>query len=114
MCAGCVLGRAHRQPFHSVSSEPPTTAIRDKAVGDLCGPIRNHYISSVIDVHSAKVAISILSHKSNTAEQVKQWDKTAKTQTGKPLKRFHTDGGTEYLPLKKYFNEQGTSPCSIS
>ena len=108
VCAGCVLGRAHRQPFHSVSSEPPTTAIRDKAVGDLCGPIRNHYISSVIDVHSAKVAISILSHKSNTAEQVKQWDKTAKTQTGKPLKRFHTDGGTEYLPLKKYFNEQGT------
>ena len=68
VCAGCVLGRAHRQPFHSVSSEPPTTAIRDKAVGDLYGPICNHYISSIIDVHSAKVAISILQHKSDTAE----------------------------------------------
>ncbi|MEO5660525.1 MAG: reverse transcriptase domain-containing protein, partial [Polaromonas sp.] len=73
-----------------------------------CGPIQNHYISSIIDVHSAKVALSILQHKSDTAAQVKQWDITAKTQTGKPLRRFHTDGGTEYLPLKKYFNEQGT------
>jgi chemotaxis protein histidine kinase CheA len=82
----------------------------DIVVADLCGPIFHKYISLLIDVKTGTVFVDIINKKSETTQHVIRWDTHAKTQTGKVLKRFHSDGGGEYRSnlLKSYFAKQGT------
>jgi hypothetical protein len=109
-CHGCAVGRSHRYKFTSHNNEQTPTDKMDMVVADLCGPIFNKYISLIIDVRTGKVFINIINKKSETTPHVIQWDRHAKTQTGKILKRFHSDGGGEYRSnmLKSYFEKQGT------
>lgn len=61
-CRGCALGKAHHKQYHDFSSEPPTTCIMEKAVADLCGPIRGYYVSTITDVHSSILRDKVIYH----------------------------------------------------
>ena len=80
-------------------------------VGDLSGPIRKKYISTIIDVYSRFLSIKIVKHKSEVAQHVMDWVKWAQTQTQAKVKHFHTDGGGEYMSnaLKQFFIDNGTT-----
>ena len=74
ICRGCALGKAHRQPFHSVSSEPASTGIMNKVSADVCGPIHGENLSTIIDDDSNKVFGSIIPRKSDVKDQVMKWN----------------------------------------
>ena len=108
-CQGCMLGKSHRYKFSSHSEELAPTDTMDMTVSDLCGPIFRKYLSTIIDVNGM-VFLEILNKKSEAADQIMKWNTYATTQTGKVLKRFHSDGGGEYTSnrLKSFFEKQGT------
>ena len=110
-CEGCHLGKSHRLKFVDHNSEPKPESIMDMVVADLCGPIYGYYISGLIEVASGTVHVKIIKKKSDTAQDIMEWVTWAQTQTGKTLKRFHSDGGGEYISkeLKAFFMKQGTT-----
>ena len=110
ICTGCVLGKSHRHRFTKRSKEASPTQVLDMVVADLSEPIYSKYLSLIIDVASGKVFLSILNNKSETVDHIIKWNTYAQTQTGRILKRFHSDGGGEYNSnkLKQYFEKQGT------
>ena len=106
----CLLGKSLRESFSRMSHEPHPQHIMDMAVADLCGPIYNYYVSVIVEVTTRRVFVRIIHKKSDTTQHITQWVTRAQTQTGKTLKRFHSDGGGEYISnqLKSFFNKQGT------
>ena len=110
VCKGCALGKSHRHKFAQVSNEHEPSNIMDIMVADLCGPMYDHYMSLLIEVKSGNIFVKIIKLKSEAADHVIQCIRYAQTQTGKILKRFHSDGGGEYMSnkLKNYLQQQGT------
>lgn len=108
VCEGCHLGKSCRLKFAQHNNK--LSSPMDMVVADLCGPIYGCYISGIIDVASGMVWVRIIKKKSYTSQHVMEWCTRAQTQTGKTLKRFHSDGGGEYLSneLKTFFMKQGT------
>ena len=96
-CEGCHLGKSHSLKFVDHNSEPKPESIMDMVVADLCGPIYGYIISGLIEVASGAVHVKIIKKKSDTAQDIMECVTWAQTQTGKTLKRFHSDGGGEYI-----------------
>ena len=63
-----------------------------------------------MDVKSRYVWTRLIKKKSDAVQHVIDWNIEATTQTGRTLKRFHSDGGGEYVneKLKQHFYKQGT------
>ena len=108
-CQGCALGKV-RHRFAQINAEYLADSIMDMWVSDLCGPIYGRYISVIIDVKSRIIFLKIIMYKSDAVDHIIQCIRYAQTQTGKVLKRFHTDGGGEYSSnkLKTFLSQQGT------
>ena len=89
----------------------------DIMVADVVGPIKNptyddkRYILQLVDVHSRRLFNAIMEHKNDSSGIIIRTIKNLQVQTGLKLKRFHSDGGGEFVnkELKLFFNENGTT-----
>ena len=58
-----------------------------------------HYFVSFIDDYSRKVWVYFMKQKSEVFRIFKQWKAKVENQTGKKLKYFRSDNGTEYKDI---------------
>ena len=125
-CESCLVGKSNRKPFSSYSSDPPATAVMDKLVSDLTGPIKgtsadgneieieslgkNKYLLLVIDTFSRKYFGVLMKRKSDAAENIIQLVRLLQNSTERKLKVFHSDPGGEFKSgeLLDYFKDNGT------
>jgi hypothetical protein len=121
ICHGCALGKSHREPFTDYSSRVSAGQPLGRIYCDLSGPYRIDsntgngpmagfkYISLIVDEHTRYIEGRLLMFKSDAIQHVKQWIIKSETHVGNKLKRFHTDGGTEYCnkELASWLTERG-------
>jgi transposase InsO family protein len=102
LCAACMRGKAHREPFREkVPERARATRVLERVHADLCGPITESlggstYMLLIVDEFSRKVFGYFVARKSDAAGHIMQWCRQAVAQTGKPIVEFHTDGGGEF------------------
>jgi hypothetical protein len=111
VCEGCQVGKTHREAFKTATSRVPASEILGRLHCDLMGPIRVDengiekvadaigyyaYPSVVTDEKSRRVFVKLQKSKSETAEHIINFITTQERQTGKLVKEFHSDSGTEY------------------
>ena len=117
-CDACMRAKMSRLAFakemHHLVEGP-----NDKAVADVCGPIterlvlngepvvRRFYLSLVTDVYSRHVSLKILDSKDGASEHVISYMHSSRIETGRELKHFHTDGGTEYNQAERVLQSRG-------
>ena len=126
VCEGCALGKPQRRAF-SAAMDPREAAgaVLDRAHADLCGPVTTptadgvrelvtsldggRYLSLIIDEKSRKLFGKMLASKSEAAQHVRDWTNAACARTGRKLKEFHSDNGTEYqsAELQSFFRARG-------
>ncbi len=90
--------------------------IMDVLVCDVMGPMKyptiggNKYILATLDVNSKCVSAYIMKKKSDVTNILMSTIKQLQTQTGKKLKRLHTDGGGEFVngELDEFLKQNGT------
>jgi transposase InsO family protein len=83
----------------------------DRVHSDICGPMPveslngSRYLLTIIDEYSRMIFGFPIKLKSDAAEYIINWINLQNTQTGKPLKEFHSDGGGEFKSsrLLEYF-----------
>ena len=109
-CEGCIYGKARRNPFgDSIGTEYHAKEILGRVHADFCGPINLNlegdpmtllydpkYILMLVDEKSRMIFGSILSKKSEAEDYIITWCNQVMTETGKAIKEFHCDGGTEF------------------
>jgi len=99
-CKYCVYGKQHRVSFKT--GVHTSKEVLDYVHSDVWGPVTisshsgAHYFVSFIDDYSRKVWVYFLKHKSDVFSTFKTWKAQVETQTGKKIKYFRTDNGTEY------------------
>ena len=116
ICESCQYGKAHRLPF-SKHMSTQVNDITERVSSDLFmityfnreGVKVKKYGLTLIDEMSRKVVVYILNLKSQATGRIIEWHKKATTITGKKLREFHSDGGTEYMSekLQSYFKQHG-------
>lgn len=82
---------------------------------DVCGPIAimglmgEQYFMTFIDEHSGRVALALLTQKSDVFEQFQEYKAKVETRTGKTIESLRCDGGEEYTSntFKAYLTEHG-------
>lgn len=117
-CDACMLAKAKREPF-GVEMNHGASAPNDKVVGDMIGPISlsklntagdeeidKFYISMLTDVSSRQITAQIMSEK-KPSDHVISYMHRSKIATGRDLKHFHTDGGTEYNRAERVLESRG-------
>ena len=106
-CDACRVGKSQRLPFGQVRDENRATARMDAWHADCTGPINipeaeKHealgsftcsYLSVIVDEATHHVKVKAIPAKSQVEEHILHECRLAKTRTGLPLKRLHTDGG---------------------
>jgi hypothetical protein len=131
-CKSCIKGKQHRKKFGvKMRVNEMITSIMDKVSSDTAGPIKVHkhhidnekeiqiqiesihghiYYNIIIDEWSGKVFFKSFKTKDEIAGWVMQWCKDKQVETGKILKQFHSDNGTEFTSnaLVSYLRNQGT------
>lgn len=113
-CVPCVEGKQCRLPF------PKTSQSRsDELLGlvhsDLCGPMPEQsfggakYFLTFIDDFSRKTFVYFLKSKVEVFEQFLLFKALVENQTGKKIKVFRSDNGTEYVNanFQKFLKENG-------
>lgn len=99
-CAICLQGKHHRQPFSKTGSR--ASEVMELIHSDLCGPMEeeslggSRYFLTFIDDVSRKLFVYFLKSKDEVLDCFEQFKAFAEKQTGKSIKRFRTDNGTEY------------------
>lgn len=117
-CDACIQAKAHRRPFKRSKAAPNTTStteVLDMIVSDVCGPFRVlslagcRYFVSFIDVASRFIFIFFMKMKSDVADVLRKWLLFLKQQFSKVPKRFHSDGGGEYVnhQVRSILDEHG-------
>ncbi len=116
-CSACATAKMMRRHFGE-SIEHHANAPNDVAVGDVCGPIAQetrpdgtiikYYLSLVVDVSARRCSIRIIPSKGVASQHVKDYSLSTHTLTGRPLRRFHTDGGKEYNEAERWLEARGT------
>jgi hypothetical protein len=126
VCNGCMLGKAHRQPFGNYSLKYEATQILERIYSDLCGPVnlknlkRNEiktfnvlgaplYVSVIVDEKSRFIDGKLLKYKSDATEHIITFITHHENLLSHTVKYFHSDFGGEYRSdrLKNYFNNKG-------
>jgi hypothetical protein len=102
-CAGCALGKQHREKLVSVDERRPTKPL-DLIHTDLVGPlevesIQTHkkYILTFIDDSTRRSWIYMLKHKDEVFGWFKVWRAQVEKQSGRQVKILRSDGGGEYV-----------------
>ena len=99
----CIKCKLARKPF------PPTICRAPEPLqlvhSDICGPLETaigggRYILLFINDATRHTDEYILKYKSEALEKVKEWKALREQESGKQVKRFHTDGGGEYTSKK--------------
>lgn len=122
LCDGCELGKANRKQFARVNSGAPVESIMDRWHSDIKGPINpattggNRYMLTVTDERSRRSWIFLLKHKSETAPLLVRLCREKQVETGRTLREFHSDNGTEFVnkELTEFFANQGTRPTTTT
>ncbi len=102
-CTACVQGKQHRLPFND--SKSTTSKTGELVHADLCGPMEeksigeSRYFLLLKDDFSNFRTIYFLTHKSETAEKIREFIKKAKTLNN-PVCTFRSDNGTEFVNLE--------------
>src|SRR6185437_2139297 len=120
-CVGCLKGKFIKSPTTGII-DYGTTSIMDVMVADLIGPINtptydgNKYILQLIDVHSRRLFNAIMKHKDDSSIIIINTIKNLQVKTGLKLKKFHSDGGGEFIndELKLFFCENGTTQSTTT
>jgi hypothetical protein len=126
-CHACLQAKSKRtQVGKSTSHREQAKATMDCIHGDLLGPFNvtvygtqkervkslggGLYVLVLVEEYSKAVFVRVLRHKSDAAPEIKAVLTLLHTQTGKKLKKFHTDGAKDFIntTLKAFFNEHGT------
>ena len=114
-CEGCLKGKFHRLPMTGKKNHH-AEEIMDLWFCDTVGPISVEsiggakYSSICLDAASSKPMCEITNDKSVIARTIIARINVAQTHTGKTLKKFHSDGGTEIVTteLKEFLEKNGT------
>lgn len=117
-CDACMIAKMGRLAFgkemHHLADGP-----NDKAVADVCGPIKTieivngaavtvkRYVSLITDVYSRHVSLMILDSKDLASDHCISYMHSSRITTGRDLKHFHTDGGTEYNQAERVMQLRG-------
>jgi hypothetical protein len=114
-CDGCLSGKFIRKPMTGVVKYR-VTDIMDLWFTDLVGPIKESYsgykyIQMIIDYKSRRLFVILLYNKHDGTQALINTIKKFQTQTGKVLKRLHSDGGGETVnnDLAVFLNDNGTT-----
>jgi len=94
---------------------PRASGYLEKVHSDICGPIspetttKKRYFISFIDDYSRYSTISLISTRDEAFKAFKEWLIEAEKQSGKVLKRLHTDNAKEYKSslFTDYFKARG-------
>ena len=116
-CDACVRAKNHRRPFKTNRDpkEVKAGSVLDVVVSDLCGPFRTkskggkRYFATIIDVASRYIFIFLLAAKSDFNAVFRRWVAFCKVQFGTVPKRFHSDGGGEFVNAdnKQFLEREG-------
>ena len=125
-CDGCAFGKSHRHPFGHRDPSTRAVAVMEAWHCDLAGPVYTKhaktieavdggvYVLVVVDEYSHKVFGIVLKKKSDTIGHLISLHRLTTVQTGKQLKRVHSDGGGEFAGkrLLDYWSEHGVEVTS--
>ena len=98
-CEDCVLGKQTRVKFGSAIHN--TKGILDYVHSDVWGPTKTaalggtHYFVTFVD-YSRKLWVYLMKNKNEVLGIFLKWKKMVETQTGRKVKRIHSDNGGEY------------------
>lgn len=99
-CEVCAKGKQARLPFKT--SESRSSSVLELVHSDLVGPMETQsigharYILTLIDDYSKKVFVYFLKAKSDALAVLIEFKMLVENQTGRKIKVFRTDNGTEY------------------
>lgn len=102
LCAGCMKGKAHREPFAKAMSERVVaTRLLERVHADLCGPMPESFGGSkfmllIVDEFTRKVFGFTLKKKSDAADFIIEWCRAVAAQKQVAIGEFHSDGGGEF------------------
>ena len=100
-CDACVLGKMHRLPFPSSSSE--TTRVGDLIHADLCGPMevdsigKSKYFLLFKDDYSSFVKLYFIKNKYEVKKCFSNFILRVKNETNQNINILRTDNGLEFL-----------------
>lgn len=116
-CDACELGKMARLQF-AQQIDHAADAPNDKVVADVCGPVHSqtnadgtrtkYSMSLIVDVYSRHLEMLIIESKDQASEHCISYMHRAKVLTGRDMKHFHTDGGTEYHKFERAATMRGT------
>ncbi|CAI7893083.1 unnamed protein product [Closterium sp. NIES-54] len=110
LCTPCVQAKHSQSPHPSSASASPQPL--DLVHMDLWGPSpiasrqRHRYFLLLVDDHSCFATVYPLHAKSDAPSLIIRWAEQARLRFGRPVARFHSDGGGEF------FNNSLSSYCS--
>lgn len=122
VCDSCAVAKARRQPFGQHRRETVEVVERgDLFVVDTAGPIMvdkdeeieslggMKYLLTATDVKTRKVYGWTVRSKADEAQVLIDFCQQVKAETGRTIKQFHSDGGSEFLnnALQGYFRKEG-------
>ena len=108
----CIKYKIARKPFNPTTSRAtePLQLVRS----DICSPLGTaigggRYMLLLIDDATRHMDEYILKYKSEALENFKEWKALREKESGKQVKRFRTDGGSEYTSKKfaEYLKSEG-------
>ncbi|KAK8983927.1 hypothetical protein V6N11_009709 [Hibiscus sabdariffa] len=110
VCSFCLPGKAHKLPFQLSSTEYDSPF--QLVVSDVWGPSHIdsdgfYYYVSFIDVFSWFTWLYLIKRKSDVYQCFLNFHKMIEVQFQCKVKALQTDGGTEYLCLIPWLNENG-------
>lgn len=100
-CDACCLGKQHTIPYHISTSQ--VKDVCEVISADLCGPMEINslggcrYFLLLKDHYSKFRKIYFLKNKGNIASILKEFFTLAKRDTGREVKFFRSDRGTEFM-----------------
>lgn len=113
-CDACAQGKQHRTPF---TRSNPTCADSplDLVHSDVCGPMQvssyggARYFVTFTDDHSRMSHVYFMKTKNQVFEKFQEYKALVENQTGKRIKIFRSDNGTEYVnnQFLKFFKDCG-------
>lgn len=113
MCSSCAKGKQHRFPFSTSTS---TTQEKLELVhSDVCGPMPepsyagHQYFLTFIDDYSKMTFEYFMKSKSEVFDHLKDFIVSSERRSGKKLKTFRSDNGTEYTNhrVTQYLRDKG-------
>jgi transposase InsO family protein len=113
VCAICAQGKQCREQL--TGQRRKTEQILDRIYSDVCGPMAavglmgERYFATFIDESTGRIAITLLTQKSEVSERFIQYRMKVEKETGRKIKSLRSDGGGEYIgnQFRRYLTDNG-------